>query len=161
MSQELELDIESINMATLELANSNEDISKSTTEATIMSSCMVSQSEGSQELVKNLNDKSSEIGEILEVVSSVTQQVNILAINAAIEAARAGEDGKGFAVVANEIKELANQTKKATIDIASNIQFIQSGVDKALGAIVSTTESVRSNDNISRKIAVSVETSNV
>ena len=71
--------------------------------------------------VSKLGESSAEIGQVVKVITSIAEQTNLLALNATIEAARAGESGKGFAVVANEVKELANQTAKATDEISSKI----------------------------------------
>jgi methyl-accepting chemotaxis protein len=90
-----------------------------------------------------LNQSSNDIGEIVKVVSLITQQTNMLSLNASIESARAGEAGKGFAVVANEVKELSRQTKSATKEIALKIDFIQTQIKRVEESVIITTKSVR------------------
>ena len=85
--------------------------------------------------VAKLGASSTEIGEVVAVITSIAEQTNLLALNATIEAARAGDAGKGFAVVASEVKELANQTASATDAIASRIAAIQTDTATAVDAI--------------------------
>jgi methyl-accepting chemotaxis protein len=82
-----------------------------------------------------LGDSSTEIGNVVKLITSIAEQTNLLALNATIEAARAGEAGKGFAVVAGEVKELAQETAKATDDIARRVQAIQADASGAVTAI--------------------------
>ena len=83
----------------------------------------------SSEHIETLNSKTVNIGQILEVITSISQQTNLLALNAAIEAARAGEQGRGFAVVADEVRQLAGRTSTATDEIAAVVQQNQALVD--------------------------------
>jgi methyl-accepting chemotaxis protein len=85
--------------------------------------------------VEALGRSSNEIGEVVKVITSIAQQTNLLALNATIEAARAGAAGKGFAVVANEVKELAKETARATGNISTKIEAIQSSTGTAMEAI--------------------------
>ena len=90
-----------------------------------MAAHAVEAAEAANAQVAKLGDSSAEIGDVIKVITSIAEQTNLLALNATIEAARAGEAGKGFAVVADEVKELAQQTARATEDIGQQIEAIQ------------------------------------
>ncbi len=107
--------------------------------------------------VAKLGESSAEIGNVLKVITSIAEQTNLLALNATIEAARAGEAGKGFAVVANEVKELAQETAKATEDIARRVQAIQKDTGAAVGAISEISAIVAQISDRQTTIASAVE----
>ncbi|WP_442963072.1 methyl-accepting chemotaxis protein [Pseudomonas sp. Leaf127] len=90
--------------------------------------------------IEALNDKTVNIGQILEVITGISQQTNLLALNAAIEAARAGEAGRGFAVVADEVRNLAHRTQESAQQVQGMIEQLQGG---AREAVTTMTQSQR------------------
>ena len=108
-----------------------------------------------------LGRSSSQIGQVVKVITNIAEQTNLLALNATIEAARAGDMGKGFAVVANEVKELARETAKATEDIGAKIEAMQSDTKRAVTAIGEITAVIEKIDLLQTKIATAVEEQSV
>src|SRR5690554_6910736 len=84
------------------------------------------------QVIRKLNEYSKNIGSILDVITGISEQTNLLALNAAIEAARAGEHGRGFAVVADEVRQLAQRSKSATTEIHEMIVQLQEGVSHSV-----------------------------
>ncbi|MFN3354679.1 MAG: methyl-accepting chemotaxis protein [Pseudomonas sp.] len=99
-----------------------------------MSSMVVEINESTQS-VEDLANQVREIGKVIDVIRSIADQTNLLALNAAIEAARAGEQGRGFAVVADEVRALAHRTQTSTVDIEKMIGAVQVGADGAVAAM--------------------------
>ena len=143
-----------------EMGASIKEIAKNATEAAKVATSAVKVAETATETVSKLGDSSTEIGNVIKVITSIAQQTNLLALNATIEAARAGEAGKGFAVVANEVKELAKETAKATEDISNKIEAIQSDTKAAVDAIASISGVINQINDISNTIATAVEEQN-
>ncbi len=143
-----------------EMGSSIREIAKNATEAAKVATGAVKVAETTTATVSKLGDSSTEIGQVIKVITSIAQQTNLLALNATIEAARAGEAGKGFAVVANEVKELAKETAKATEDISRKIEAIQTDTKAAVDAIASISEVINQVNGISNTIATAVEEQN-
>ncbi len=143
-----------------EMGASIKEIAKNATEAAKVATSAVKVAETTTVTVSKLGDSSTEIGQVIKVITSIAQQTNLLALNATIEAARAGEAGKGFAVVANEVKELAKETAKATEDISRKIEAIQTDTKAAVDAIASISGVIHQINDISSTIATAVEEQN-
>ena len=109
------------------------------------------------EVIRALHDATQKIGEVVKLINDIAGQTNLLALNATIESACAGEAGKGFAVVAAEVKNLANQTAKATEDISAQIAGIQDATKNAVGAIESIGSTITEINHIATAIASAVE----
>jgi methyl-accepting chemotaxis protein len=95
--------------------------------------------ESNSKKIEALGEKTSEVGSVLEVITKIAEQTNLLALNAAIEAARAGEQGRGFAVVADEVRNLATRTSKSIIEIQTTITSLQKTAGEAVESMVNVS----------------------
>lgn len=110
-----------------------------------------------KEVIAKLAVESNQIVQVLDVIRSIADQTNLLALNAAIEAARAGEQGRGFAVVADEVRTLASRTQKSTEDIQAMIVGLEKGVDEAVNAISTGASQVEGVVSMSQRLHDSLE----
>ena len=127
--------VQTVAAAAEELSNSIQEISRRVSETATATDGAVREAEATNATVRGLAEAARRIGDVVNMITDIASQTNLLALNATIEAARAGEAGKGFAVVAGEVKNLANRTARATVDIRSRIESLQSEMGAIVGAI--------------------------
>jgi methyl-accepting chemotaxis protein len=133
------------------------EIAHSASEAAAVAAQAVHNAQSATDTVAQLGTSSAEIGNVLNLITAIAQQTNLLALNATIEAARAGEAGKGFAVVASEVKDLAQETAKATESIATRITAIQADAQAAAGSITTISQVIEKINEYQSTIATAVE----
>jgi methyl-accepting chemotaxis protein len=143
--------------ATEQLAASIQEIGRQAERSRGIVKDAVSEAGRANTMVADLAAAVSKIDEVVKLINNIAGQTNLLALNATIEAARAGDAGKGFAVVANEVKQLANQTGRATKEIAAQIAAVQNGTNGAVGVIKGIGETIGRISEISATIASAVE----
>ncbi|MGE0709869.1 MAG: methyl-accepting chemotaxis protein [Planctomycetota bacterium] len=156
-AEQVSANVGSVSAGVEEMNASIREIAKSSVEAAAVASTGVGIASGAQATIGSLGQSSSEVGNVVRVITSIAQQTKLLALNATIEAARAGEAGKGFAVVANEVKELAKETAAATEDIGRRIDAIQADAGAAIEAIQRIAEIIGRISDLQSSIASAVE----
>jgi methyl-accepting chemotaxis protein len=149
--------VDSVAAASEEMMASIQEIAQNAAQAAQVGADAVRQTMEADEHVLRLGDASRAIGEIVQMISGIAEQTNLLALNATIEAARAGEAGKGFAVVAGEVKDLAQETARATSEIGTKVDAIQAGTGTATTAIEEVGVVVGRANDFQTAIAASVE----
>jgi methyl-accepting chemotaxis protein len=155
--EQTSLAIQTVAAASQQLTASIDEIGRQSSESARGSGVAMQQAEAVVAKVDELRQAAEQIGSVVKLINSIAAQTNLLALNATIEAARAGEAGRGFAVVAGEVKALAEQTAKATSDIATQVASIQSATNGAADAIQQISGTIRGVNETSIAIATAVE----
>lgn len=149
--------VQTVAAATEELTASIQEVGGRIDQATQIVASAVTQARETNATVQGLTEAAQKIGAIVDVIRGIAEQTNLLALNATIEAARAGETGRGFAVVAGEVKALANQTARATEEIASRIQSMQTETQQAASAINRIGSTINTMNDLTVAIATAMD----
>lgn len=148
--------VEAVASAAEQLAASLSEVTTKVAETAETVTKVTDMTTDTNEKVATLSSSTQEIGNVVNLISDIAEQTNLLALNATIEAARAGEAGRGFSVVAQEVKNLANQTAKATEEIARQINGVQTSSHDAASAIGNITNAMQSLNNTISQISNAV-----
>ncbi len=149
--------VQAVASAAEELVSSVKEIGRRVIEASEITNQAVELGQRTNDIMSGLAVSADRIGQVVNLINSIASQTNLLALNATIEAARAGEAGKGFAVVASEVKTLANQTARATAEIAAQISTVQTNSNQAVDAIQKISAVINQINDISGGIASAIE----
>jgi methyl-accepting chemotaxis protein len=149
--------VQTVSAAAEELSASIGEISRRVGESARITETAVQDARRTDAIVRALAEGAQKIGQVVELITRIAGQTNLLALNATIEAARAGDAGKGFAVVASEVKNLAQQTGRATEEIGAQISQIQAATSEAVAAIRGITVTIEEVSAIATSIASAVE----
>ena len=152
--------ITAVSSAGGELSTAINKVFEQVTQSHGITEAAASEAQNANERIEALAASTARIGEVVDLINDIANQTNLLALNATIEAARAGESGKGFAVVASEVKNLANQTARATEEISKQIQDVQSQTRTAVDGIHRITDVIQNMSKISTRVASTVAAQN-
>ncbi|WP_067508818.1 methyl-accepting chemotaxis protein [Actinoplanes sp. TFC3] len=156
-ADEISRNVQTVAAGSEEMGLSIREISRNTSEAVQIAGVAVAEAAQATETIRQLGESSTEIGNVIKLITSIAEQTNLLALNATIEAARAGDAGKGFAVVASEVKDLAQETARATEDIGKRVTAIQADTSGAVEVIGRISEVIARINDFQTTIASAVE----
>jgi len=156
-AEQASINVQTVASASEELSASIAEISRQVGTSSEIATGAVRQADATNKTVNGLVEAAQRIGEVVSLINNIASQTNLLALNATIEAARAGEAGKGFAVVASEVKSLANQTGKATEEIAAQINAMQDAARQSADAIKSVGTTINRISEIVTLVAAAVD----
>ncbi|PZR54151.1 methyl-accepting chemotaxis protein [Xylanimonas oleitrophica] len=156
-AEQVSRNVQAVAAGAEQMGASIREIAQNAAEAAKVAAQATAATKDANEAVSRLGSSSEEIGNVVKVITSIAEQTNLLALNATIEAARAGDAGKGFAVVAGEVKDLAQETAKATEDIARRVEAIQADTTGAVGVIGLIDQIVAQINDFQLTIASAVE----
>jgi methyl-accepting chemotaxis protein len=156
-AEQVSTSVQTVAAGAEEMGASISEIASNAGDAAAVASEAVTIARDTTSTVTRLGDSSAEVGAVIKAITSIAEQTNLLALNATIEAARAGEAGRGFAVVAGEVKELAQETARATEDIGQRVAAIQGDTAEAISAIEKISEVISRIDDYQSAIASAVE----
>ncbi len=154
---ESSLGVQTVAAASEQLSSSITEINRQVTASSTLADRAVGSVRRTDDTVRALSESTDRIGKVVELISSIASQTNLLALNATIEAARAGDAGRGFAVVASEVKSLAQQTARATGEIAGQITQVQDATGGAVAAMREIAGLIEEVNAITTSIAAAVE----
>jgi methyl-accepting chemotaxis protein len=156
-AQQTSANVQTVAAATEELSISIREIASQVAQSSQIADRAVEGAQHTNGTVQELAAMAAKIGNVVQLINTIAGQTNLLALNATIEAARAGEAGKGFAVVASEVKDLANQTAKATEEISAQIGSVQQATQQTVAAIQEIARTITEMSQISVSIAAAME----
>ncbi|WP_328471566.1 methyl-accepting chemotaxis protein [Actinoplanes sp. NBC_00393] len=149
--------VSTVASASQQMSGSIEEIARNASDGASVAATAAERAVATNAVISKLGDSSAEIGDVIKTITSIAEQTNLLALNATIEAARAGESGKGFAVVAGEVKDLAQETARATADISERVRAIQTDTRGAVEAIAEITTIIGKINEYQSSIAAAVD----
>lgn len=149
--------VETVAAAATELSTAIGEVTSQISRSAELTLASQAASEKTDGQMKNLAEAAGRIGSVMELIQEIAEQTNLLALNATIEAARAGEAGKGFAVVASEVKDLANQTAKATGEISQNVSRVQEETQSAARAMTEISQKISEINSVTTTVSGAVE----